>query len=208
MRPRRGRPTGYSLLDLLVAILLGAMISYILFLFATGVGRHYFNITEKMTQIERAAFFERRISQELSMSSTAGITPSAAGPAGQTLAIQGFDAVVPPGRLRWGERVYLFRHLAEDKRLLAWPTSLAQMGISPSFSHPETLTVDSLPTLPALSDGKGFLQWENVTEFRVEKPEGTPAVRVISTFEEVGVRRNHHRYHSDRLYPVWNDFEP
>ena len=208
MKPKRGDRQGYSLLDLVVAGLLGAIISYILFLFMTGIGRHYFNISEKMTQFERASVFERRMSLELARTSPAGVTPIDHPPGGQSLAIQSYEAAVPPGRLRWSERVCVFRFDVGSRLLTAWPTSLSQIGVSTDYGHPEILTTERIAGLPIPGDDGRVLKWERVTEFQVEKPQGPPAVRVAATFEEVGVRRNRHHYRTERVYPIWNDFEP
>jgi hypothetical protein len=199
---------GLSLPDLLVSLLLAAILAYIAFLFSSGVGRHYFNLSEKMTQLERATLFERVMERELEQTAPAAVFITPANEAGQTMALQSFHGVVPPGRLRWAERVVVFRHLAEQRQLVLWTTSLSRIGLSGSNAHPQLLPLDQLPDLPILSEDPSYRSWDDMSEFRAERREGSAAVRVTATFEKIGVRQNRHYYRSERVYPVWNNYEP
>jgi hypothetical protein len=210
------RPRGFALMDTMVSLVLGAVIAYVLYLFSTGVGRHYYSLTEKMGQIERASVFEQVLGRELQRTSPAGLTLSTPDGKGQTMTVQSFEATVPPGRLRWSDRVWVLRHLVErdpatgkeKKRLAAWLTSLKEIGVDSTYAHPETLSPTVLPGLPELPQADEYRTWDHVIAFKAEKTPGSPALRVTATFEQEGVRRNRHSYTTDRLYPIWNDFEP
>ncbi len=183
------RPRGISLIDLLVATFLGALLLALIALFWQGVGRHHRFIGQKLSLREVAESFVGQLQDDLEKTSSEAITLSEDG---KNVTFQSMDGLAQPGDLHWSNRFLCYRH--QGGQLSRWEHTLAEAG------QPEHLTP---ATLAGWSPSASAQQWQDAAEFECSLPAGQPVLKLHLLFQH-----DRHKYEVDRVLFVWNGFEP
>lgn len=196
---------GFSLLDLIVSMFLGSIMAYIIALFFTGVARQYFNINEKLNLSSQALSFRDAISRQLRNTTPRALLISGDG---QRLGFQKFNGIEPPENLRWSERYTFVAFDSTGQTTHLWNLPASNLGLSnTTTSRPELPSLQILESLsPPGKASPDHLLWQHVTNFKATL-EGTQALRLMLTFEQIGVRQNRHKIDFNEVYLLNNDRE-
>lgn len=198
------RRRGFSLLDLIVSIFLGSIITYIVVLLFTGVVRQYFDINEKLNLSSQALSFRDAISRQLRHTTPNALLISADG---QRLGFQKFDGIEPPENLRWSDSYGFIAFTLTAQTIHLWRLPASSLGLTTVTSHPELPSSQVLESLsPPSERSTTHFTWENATNFEATL-EGNQALRVSLTFQQAGIRKNHHRIEFNEVYLLNNDRE-
>ena len=197
------RQRGLSFPDLLVAIFLGSVITYVTALFFTGLVRQYFNVNEKLNLSSQAISFREALSRRLLHTTLNALEISADG---QRFGFQKFDGIELPENLRWSDRYDVIAFIPTANAIHLWGLTASSLGLSnTTTSHSE---LPSLQVLEVLSPPRNLspthFSWPHATSFKTTL-EQNQALRVSLTFELTGSRKNYHKIDFNEVYLLNND---
>lgn len=192
MRARRDY-SGYSLIDLIVALFLMSILTTVLVLFWKGIGRQHHAIGQRINIQEISESFLTQLERDLATTTPKGLHLAEGQP--MTLGLQSFSALVSPGELHWSDEVVCYRHDPVTSTIKRWSASRSDKS-----SH---FTVEDLDDI--VSSDANPQVWGHIQECTIERPAGFPLLKVKLTLARDGGQSQHHL---SRDLVVLSGFQP
>lgn len=195
---------GLTLLEVLVGIALGCLLTTVLLSLWLSVGRYSLMTEQKIGIRDLASHIFSRLQIDAEQTTLGGVDVTTNG-SDARMSLQKFSGATEDGLLNWSPRASLYDFSAEEKVLKKWESTVRDG--SPPFRRPEPLTPEELLAF-APSEEELTRTWPSVENATFSSSTGRPVLTVKLILHYEGSRNSGYRFETQQSFSLLNGYEP